>query len=177
MYGSLAAGSAAVLRGAMWILLWGLVICVVSLFMHPCSKPGVGARRVHCLNNLKQIGIASRMYSADHARAFPGLFGEMEPYVGSNAVTLFVCASARRGERPLPRVVAEIDGCTDYRLVTGLTETSTPNAVLAFCPPENHRGDGANVLFVDGHVEWLDRDDFVAMTNDPVGFATNSVWR
>jgi hypothetical protein len=47
-----------------------------------------------------------------------------------------------------------IHSWTDYAYVSGLTDTDNVNCVLAFCLPENHKGEGANVGLIGGRVEW-----------------------
>ena len=139
------------------------------------------ARRVSCMSNLKQIGLGFRMYSADHGESFPTNFSQLAPYVGSNGVVLFRCPSDPWRSGPVPELVTHMDGWPDYTLVQGLMESNNPSTLLVYCIPEHHQGAGANVLFVDGHVEWLKTADFIALTNDPAGFATNrwqrSDWR
>lgn len=140
------------------------------------------ARRASCLSNLKQIGLGMRMYSADNREAFPAnasnALAVLSPYVMSNSVQLFRCPSASPFSGTAPTVVALMNGqwCT-YKARYGMTESDSPSAVLA-CDKGasnefasagwsaagsatadnlfsiNHRGDGGNLLFVDGHVEW-----------------------
>jgi prepilin-type processing-associated H-X9-DG protein len=35
--------------------------------------------------------------------------------------------------------------------------TVSPTAIVAYEPLDNHQGEGTNVLFGDGHVEWVDK--------------------
>jgi prepilin-type processing-associated H-X9-DG protein len=39
------------------------------------------------------------------------------------------------------------------------TESVHPSTVLMYCPAKNHKGDGGNVLFADGHVEWVNSEN------------------
>ena len=59
-----------------------------------------------------------------------------------------------------------VDAWTDYALVAGLTENDPSVLPQAFCRPEHHNGDGANVLYLDGSVQWLTSGDFTALTNN-----------
>jgi prepilin-type processing-associated H-X9-DG protein len=38
------------------------------------------------------------------------------------------------------------------------TSTVDGNTLVAYEPPDNHQGDGMNMLFGDGHCEWLTPD-------------------
>ena len=44
-----------------------LFVLFVPVFDHPRSK----AQRIHCVNNLKNIGLAFRIYATDHGNRFP----------------------------------------------------------------------------------------------------------
>src|SRR5206468_5670423 len=35
------------------------------------SRPTVRGRRIQCVNNLKQVGLAARLWSNDHSEVFP----------------------------------------------------------------------------------------------------------
>jgi hypothetical protein len=57
---------------------WDLLICVVTLvlfvgvFVPYITRPrGKGSNRIGCVSNLKQIGLAFRMWSNDHGEKFP----------------------------------------------------------------------------------------------------------
>ena len=127
------------------------------------------ARRAACLNNLKQIGLAFKLYAGDYREAYPSSFTNLGSYVGSNSVQIFRCPSAAPNPNA-PASVMVMDGTWScYKMRTGMSESDSPSAVLAcdkgasneFAATAsgdlfsiNHKGDGGNVLFVDGHVEW-----------------------
>ncbi len=111
------------------------------------------AQRVVCMNNLKQLVTAEKMYAADHRGKFTENLSDLYPtYV--NSLNVFLCPSA--GEAPIT-AREDIDLLTSYVLRKGLTEASPSDEVLIYEQPGNHRDGGGNAAFVDGHVEWLDR--------------------
>lgn len=136
------------------------------------------ARRASCLSNLKQIGLGLRMYSADHREAFPndpaGAAGTnlvaLSPYVMSNSVQLFRCPSTPGSLPPTPPTVNQMTyvWCS-YKIRYGMTESDSPAAMIVCDKGStneyasttmgntysyNHKEDGGNLLYVDGHVEW-----------------------
>ena len=136
------------------------------------------ARRAEWLNNLKQIGLGFRMYSGDNREQFPSSFTNLSKYVGSNSVMLFRCPSAAAfpaASTPPSSVVSMDYNWCCYKMRVGMSESDSPSAVLA-CDngatntatpgdnlfSNNHRGDGGNELFVDGHVEWHNSSDVLS---------------
>jgi prepilin-type processing-associated H-X9-DG protein len=117
------------------------------------ERPLGGSPSHRCGNNLKQIGLAIRMHESDKGRR-PSSFRELGRYVSFQS-KVFICpaAEAKPGE------FVDVDVWTSYVYFPDST-TSTPAAVAAYCDPTNHGGQGAVVLFVDGHTEWFLRDDF-----------------
>jgi len=132
------------------------------------------ARRANCLSNLKQIGLAIAMYADEYQgrcpmdSANPTLLGSMQ--LLSNVLTssdLLHCGSDLR-----PSVREETDwrkvtlSNISYSYVPNLIWQSTPDSALAsdriystsagsvWPTGGNHKGQGGNVLFNDGHVAW-----------------------
>jgi prepilin-type processing-associated H-X9-DG protein len=48
-----------------------VVVLVAAIFIPAVAKSHGTRCRIHCINNLKQIGIAMRMFANDHGDAFP----------------------------------------------------------------------------------------------------------
>jgi prepilin-type processing-associated H-X9-DG protein len=91
------------------------------------------------------------MYAADYDGKYTEKLSDLYPdYVTS--LDVFTCPSA--GGPPITRK-EDIDSLTSYVLRKGLTEASPPDEVLIYESLENHRGDGGNAAFIDGHVKWM----------------------
>lgn len=117
------------------------------------------ARRTHDMSNLKQIGLAAHMYAMDNKELFPSSFTNLATYTG-NSPRLFVCPATGHE----PGDMASVDTWTDYVLVPGRSMGDAPDSVLAFSKPECFPGEGGNVLFVDGHVEWCPLERYEELT-------------
>lgn len=101
-----------------------------------------------------------KMWSMDGSESFPAEFRDITNYVGGGDVYVCPCS----GRRPLS--LTDVDEWTDFILVSGLSEGDPSTAVQVFCPPQNHGGQGAHVLRVDGSVEWLSRKEFEALVGN-----------
>jgi len=138
------------------------------------------ARRAACMSNLSQFGKAMVMYSMDNDEKFPAelrLLGVDGDYV--KAPRLFICKSDKA--RSTATAVSDDDGIfsvtnCSYNLATKegdaattITAASDANSMLA-CDKDgvdgsvtdtdggfggNHAGDGGNILYIDGSVQWV----------------------
>jgi prepilin-type processing-associated H-X9-DG protein len=113
------------------------------------------ARRLKCVNNLKQIHLAMVMYRNDHDDAYPATF---QALLDGKYVTgkVLQCPGRRAQE-----------GRIDYGLVRTADRKFKPGDILVYDREGNHTG-GRNVLLVDGQVLWLDEKAFrKRMGNEP----------
>lgn len=138
------------------------------------------ARRTGCMNNMRQIGLGLRMYSADHDEKFPSSLYSVKKYVYDKGKLLDCPSSDHEGVENFDDVDGPENIAYSYR--PGLRESDNPSwGVLiekdgtgtdshadvqsgseADGWGGNHRDEGGNVLFIDGHVEWFntyDEDD------------------
>jgi prepilin-type processing-associated H-X9-DG protein len=102
------------------------------------------ARTAMCMNNLKQIGIAISLYSAEHDGFIPKEFNDLRPYA-SNLDKLLICPSVKNTSNPSYRILLGGQKWNDQGIwkEIAVTELAT-----------NHRF-GSNALYGDGHVEFL----------------------
>ena len=150
------------------------IIAILAAMLLPAlSRAREQARRATCISNLKQIGLASHMYSQDNEDQFPadagdgavtegGSFALLHPRY-TRSLGIFVCPSATETVAIDEDALTDSPGdyCSYSYSSRALSErTMTDTAVAADQEPTggsaNHANEGANFLFVDGHAEWYD---------------------
>lgn len=123
---------------------------IVPTFFGGCRE-GEMARRANCRNNPRQFVLFMKWYAGDHDGKYPITFNDAFPdYVYKGDLGIFVCRSSGHQVGSS----TNIHEWTNYAYVSGLTDKDPENCVVMFCPPENHKGEGANVAFNSGTVQW-----------------------
>jgi prepilin-type processing-associated H-X9-DG protein len=138
-----------------------LAVGAISILLPNLCKGRETSNRAKCASNLHQIGLAISMYTSDHNGVYPDSFATImrEEQITS---AVFVCPSsndeAASGDTQAD-VIANMTTphhCSYVYLGNGLTTATTKDEmVICYEPPENHGGDGMNMLFGDGHAEWI----------------------
>lgn len=127
-------------HGALTALMVIAVGAVLSGMLLPSlAKAKTKAMRIAAFNNLKQIGLAARLYSSDHSNRFPAYFEQMHNELGTDKV-----------------LVDPVSGRRFVWIGAGRTD-GNPAAVIAFSPVDV---DGRTVLFADGSVSQLSAREF-----------------
>ena len=175
------------------------IIGILAAMLLPAlSKAREQAKRAVCMSNLKQIGLASRMYAQDHSGYFPYssatgssaaakvnmgyLEIEDREYIASHEI--FICPSDR------DRVKSPTDNYS-YAFTCGktggsggaITDSMDTASVIAAdqsggsgnfltaldTNPRNHSNDGVNVLFLDGHIKWVTQAKLSTISDSDTG--------
>lgn len=159
-----------------------LTVVAIIMILISLLIPGVGrareqARRVACMNNLRQIGIACHLYATDNNERFPGdgsdgsgakelgvLF--VDKYLDEADIKIFDCPGDKKAER------AYLSGnsifSSSYAYDDELSESSPSSKALAadrgasgtLTDESNHGTQGVNILFVGGNVRWVKASEF-----------------
>ena len=147
---------------------WLVALIVIFLVFYvirglcPCAfaRAREQARRARCMSNLKQFGLALNMYAQDHDEDFPPNLVTLWREGHVTDPSLFFCPTPSHHPQDLADVTDTdaagklISEHMHYCYVAGLKTTDPADCILAFDEGWNHGGDGANWLFIDGHVTW-----------------------
>ena len=143
-------------RGSAGMKLFCLIILLLIVFFaasvpwHPSGGAREQAWRVHCMNNLRQIAMATLVFQEEHTNQLPESLRDLTNTLSNPKG--YVCRS--RGVEPGPFV--RVNEWTDYVFVC----PPGSNQVLVYCPPENHKAKGGNIAFLDGSVQWCNPQEF-----------------
>ncbi|HEY7115324.1 MAG TPA: H-X9-DG-CTERM domain-containing protein [Tepidisphaeraceae bacterium] len=120
------------------------------------------ANRVKCASNLRTIGQGVLLYANDNQGRFPPTLDELM-LTQDLTFEVLICPSTDEDKAQGPTTQAALQQmhaqpghCSYIYIGGGLTQaTATPQHVIAYEPLTNHSGAGMNVLFGDGHAEFL----------------------
>jgi prepilin-type processing-associated H-X9-DG protein len=134
-----------------------------SILLPALNRSRETANRVKCASNERQIGQAMLLYANDHRGNYPPDLGTL---IKTEDITaqVFICPSGDTKVPPgvnTPDQIAQwVNDHSDYIYVgKGMTfSTSKPTDIILYEKPDAHHGDGMNMLYGDGHVEFQRMD-------------------
>lgn len=109
------------------------------------------AERVSCVNNLKQIGLAARIWANDHGDVLPGDFLTMSNELSTPKI--LVCPGDK-AQQPAKNWSEFNASSASHELLSPGATVTDPQVVYARCLIHN------NVLLVDGSVQMIDAKRF-----------------
>lgn len=122
----------------------------ISVLLPSLSRARDLSKRTVCAANLRGIGQAMYIHAQDDGK-FPPDFKTMLDEQNITRKQLICPSTTHMPSDPL-------DSC--YVIVPGQSTYDNPSNVLVYERPENHDGEGVNVLFQDGHVQFLKMREF-----------------
>ena len=142
-----------------------LFLCAFSVLLPALSRAREQANRIRCASNLRQIGMAAMMYANENKGQYPPDF---QTLLRTQDLTsdVFVCPSTTHTRAQGADAKQQAQNLTAGPHLSyiyagrDLTARSPLNAIVAYEVGDNHdrgRGPnaGANVLFIDGRVEYV----------------------
>ncbi|MCP4260996.1 MAG: DUF1559 domain-containing protein [Planctomycetes bacterium] len=119
---------------------------IINEFLAPSlMQARTQARRMVCATNLKGIGLALIIYANDYDDQFPP---DLETLIS-------------KAEMPAKGLICPASKLKKTYIYRGasITVDDTPWMITVYDKTGNH-SDGRNVLFLDGHVEWVEEERF-----------------
>jgi|GEM_PF-4346535 len=115
------------------------------------------ANRIKCQNNMKQIGLAVALYANENRGQYPPDFAAV---VKNTDLPIgdFCCPSSNTqlpNRLTRDQAVKWVNDNSDYIYIGAtMKNSSASDLVAAYEKDADHGGDGINMLFADGHVEF-----------------------
>ena len=123
---------------------------MIGILVPSLNRAREAANRVACASNLRQIGQAMRQYAIDDVEAgrFPPDLETLYAVDGTMVPDTFVCPTSNAAAAPPPFALGR--NLSYVYLGDGLTDAGPATTPVAHCETHNHRGEGTNVLYLDG---------------------------
>jgi prepilin-type processing-associated H-X9-DG protein len=140
-------------------------ILMISLMVPSLNRARETANRVKCASNMRQIGQALLLYAVENQGEYPPTLDEL---LLTQDITPHVFNCPTSAESPAPGETVEdqaanlsTGGHLSYVYLGSDTgSSSAADQIILYEPLTNHNGDGTNVLYGDGHVEFMSAQTF-----------------
>ena len=148
-----------------------LMWLAASLLAPPRDRYGVGHGRMRCASNMRQIGQAIMLYANENRGAYPD---RLEDLLLTQQISSDVFACPFTNDTPSPGATPQAQaanlsagGHLSYvYLGKGLTTQCNPEIVVLYECVGDYGFKGANFLFAEGHVEFINAPLAQKMIND-----------
>jgi len=149
------------------VVLVPVVACLMGMLMPAISKAKEHALQTVCIQNMDGLGKAMHSYANDYDDKFPTQTKWCDLLIKYAEVPpeRFRCKGAPQQDRcnyamnknlgNVDRLSASPDMVLVFESSPGWNQSGGPELLTT----DNHRGDGCNVLFVDGHVEFIKKQN------------------
>jgi prepilin-type processing-associated H-X9-DG protein len=133
----------------------GYLALMVSIMLPSLNRARETANLVKCASNMRQIGQAMLLYANQNNGMYPPDLTTLGKTDGTLSTNIFVCPSGIDTPAQDWAHLATGGHLSYIYSGNGMTTAALPNTILLYENPAEHAGRGMNVLFGDGHVEFL----------------------
>lgn len=159
-------GSGLAIAGIAIPLVWlPLIVLLMGILMPALARVRFQAQRVVCATNMKNLGFSLMMYANDNACSYPSADKWCDILMEYTDVskTNFRCRSTSEGpcNFALNKNIEKLgtkappDMVLVFETSPGWNQSGGPEILST----ENHKGEGCNILFNDGRVEFIKTED------------------
>ena len=128
--------------GFLFLLVPGAI--VAGLLLPALSQAKAKAQAINCVNNLKQLGLACRIYAVDHDGKYPKSWTEVRAEVPNGSI--LICPSIHERVSDPTSFDQALTLSKYFYRGEGLSETNVQSVVTS-CPHHGH------TLYADGSVQ------------------------
>jgi type II secretory pathway pseudopilin PulG len=122
-----------------------MLAIMLGITLPALAKAKAKAVEIKCINNMKMLGIAARIYATDNEDQFPPSLSAMGPAIGDPNVLVCPGDSSRRPMEGTDWSRLTDSHVTYQYLPPSGTEAELPDTIVFRCPVHGHvgRGDGS----------------------------------
>lgn len=147
-----------------------------AILVPAISRARTLARRTACQQQLRQIAAAAFAYANAHKGQLPEDLATLVVEVLKGQTQILLCPAVARNPPPPPppdqpeELRRWVRKYADYVYVSGEIDMRMirrpASIILAYDKLGNHGGKGMNILFADGHVQWVKMDRALRMLRE-----------
>ena len=147
--------------GGVSILVTPIILMLIAILLPALNRAREQANRAKCASNMHQLGQAMMMYANTNAGHFPDKLEDVLQVDPALSRTVFVCPSddkappSSASAQAAAHEISTGQNCSYVYVGNELTTSASSDAVILYEPLADHRKEGMNVLFADGHVEFF----------------------